>query len=176
MDFSSSAPQAAQSLIGYTMLMNEHEEQVGGVIIETEAYTKDDPASHSYIGQTARNAAMFMAPGTLYLYRSYGIHTCLNIVVGNRDGQAVLIRALKPTIGIRLMELRRGGVTMAQLTNGPGKVTQAMGLTMESNAIHITRAKLQLIPPTQMLQTEALPRVGISKAVDTLWRFRALDA
>ncbi len=116
----------ARELVGCTFLVDG----VGGVIVETEAYAPDDPASHSYNGRTARNAVMFGRPGRLYVYRSYGIHWCANVVCGDDGvGAAVLLRAVEPTSGLELMRARRGLDDVRLLAAGPGRLTQALGIT-----------------------------------------------
>jgi len=145
-----------------------------GRIVEVEAYTADDPASHTFGGETARNSVMFGPPGHLYCYLSYGIHTCANIVTGPRGrGTAVLIRALTPVAGIDEMRRRRGDAV--QLANGPGKLCQALGLTLAHNGVDLfDSGPVALVddgvpPPVAPVVG---PRVGITKGVDTPWRFR----
>lgn len=171
--YSQPAPELAKQLLGMMLVVHNEAQQCGGIIIETEAYTALDPASHSYRGETARNSAMFSAPGTLYVYRSYGIHYCLNIVCGNQDGQAVLIRAVLPTIGVELMQRNRNSAPHHRIANGPGNVFQALGLHPDINNIHIAKSPLQLKASKIPIQIHATPRIGISKATDVLWRYIA---
>jgi len=145
-----------------------------GRIVETEAYRPDDPASHSYRGQTARNAAMFGSPGTLYVYFTYGMHYCANVVTGPPgEGAAVLLRALVPVTGQDLMRTRRGG--RPALADGPAKLCQALAIGPEHNASDLLGGgPIHLLddgsaPPAQPLVG---PRIGISKSVDAPWRFR----
>ena len=138
----------------------------GGTIIETEAYAPDDPASHSHRGPTPRNASMFGPAGHAYVYRSYGIHLCLNVVA--RPGEAVLIRALDPTTGIQAMATRRNS---AMLCNGPGRLTQALGITPQDDGAPFDGDALAITLAEVMPEMVAGPRIGISKAVDTPWRF-----
>ena len=145
-----------------------------GRIVEVEAYRADDPASHTFRGETPRNSVMFGPPGHLYCYRSYGIHTCANIVTGPPgDGAAVLIRALVPVAGVDEMRRRRGRST--GLTDGPGKLCQALGITLAHNGVDLCGPGPVLLvddgtpPPGAPLVG---PRVGITKGVDTPWRFR----
>ena len=120
------APDVARELVGWTFLVDG----VGGVVVETEAYEPDDPASHSYGGRKARNTTMFGPPGRLYVYRSYGIHWCANVVCGEEDvGAAVLLRALEPTEGLDVMRARRGLDDARLLAAGPGRLTQALGIS-----------------------------------------------
>ncbi|MDB5664146.1 DNA-3-methyladenine glycosylase [Cypionkella sp.] len=153
----------ARALIGGCLIVRG----AGGTIIETEAYTQDDPASHSHRGQTARNAAMFGPSGHLYVYRSYGIHLCLNVVA--RPGEAVLIRAIKPEIGVDLMRTRRNS---ALLCAGPGRVSQALGIQMDDNGAAFDGIEFSLwlpdIPPAIILSG---PRIGISRGMESPWRF-----
>ncbi|WP_371348179.1 DNA-3-methyladenine glycosylase [Ancylobacter sp. IITR112] len=153
----------APRLIGVTLLVDG----VGGLIVETEAYRRDDPASHSYPGPTPRNAAMFGPPFHAYVYRSYGLHWCFNIVA--QDHGAVLVRALAPVAGLERMAERRGGP--AFLCAGPGRLTQALAITGALDG-----APLDL-PPFDWREREGAPdivtgpRIGISKAMEAPWRF-----
>src|SRR5689334_9281612 len=140
-DLSRSAEVVAQNLIGCELVFTDVAGARGGVIIETEAYTADDPASHSFSGRTTRNLAMFMPAGTIYVYQVYGIHYCLNIVCGAGDGQAVLIRALKPTLNLDLLRANRPGVADSILCNGPARLVQALGITKDFNQKHMDEVK-----------------------------------
>ena len=159
----------ARELIGATLLVDG----IGGVIVETEAYDREDPASHSFSGPTRRNAAMFGPPGRAYVYRSYGIHWCLNFVCGEAGrGSAVLIRALEPTTGIDAMAARRGLAEPRALCAGPGRLTQALGVAIGHDGLSLAAPPFQLIArrePRPGLVTG--PRIGISKAIDLPWRF-----
>ncbi|HVB89474.1 MAG TPA: DNA-3-methyladenine glycosylase [Beijerinckiaceae bacterium] len=165
--FERPAPQAAQELIGVALFV----EGVGGIIVETEAYGPGDAASHSFAGPTARNAAMFGPAGRAYVYRSYGIHWCLNFVCGAEPGGAVLLRALQATLGIAQMQERRGVTDGRLLCSGPGRVTQALGVSGDLNGAPLDA------PPFRLLARGALPellvggRIGVSRAIDTPWRF-----
>lgn len=153
----------APRLIGVTLLVDG----VGGRIVETEAYTRDDPASHSFRGPTASNTAMFGPAWHAYVYRSYGLHWCLNIVAA--DGGAVLIRALIPQRGIEQMAERRG--TQMRLCSGPGRLAQALGVSAALNGLSLMK------PPYLLIDRESKPsiisgrRIGISKAMERPWRF-----
>lgn len=157
----------ARDLIGAHLTLSG----VGGLIVETEAYHHEDPASHSHGGPTARNAAMFGPVGRAYVYRSYGIHWCLNIVCGTGPGSAVLIRALAPTDGLDLMRQRRGLSDPRQLCSGPGKLCQALAVTREHDGLPIDRAPFAFAPGSAGANIVAGPRIGISKAADLPWRF-----
>lgn len=139
---------------------------VGGIIIETEAYGRDDPASHSFRGPTPRNAAMFGPPGHAYVYRSYGIHLCLNVT--GRPGEAVLIRALRPTHGQEAMALRRNSPL---LCSGPGRLAEALGIRPDDNGAPFDGEDLSLVLADNPGPVLAGPRIGISRALDRPWRF-----
>lgn len=170
-DFTASAPELAKKLVGWRLCYDDGEGERGGIVAETEAYTIDDPASHSFRGKTNRNAAMFNKPGTVYIYQIYGLHYCLNIVCGNHDGQAVLIRSLLPSIGIGILKINRGGVKAEQLCNGPAKLFQALDVSPKLNGLHITKTGLRLLPPTSVYSVSSGVRIGVSKGIDTAWRF-----
>lgn len=157
----------ARALIGARLLV----EGVGGVIVETEAYHPIDPASHSFAGPTRRNAVMFGAPGRAYVYRSYGLHWCLNVVGGATPGAAVLIRALAPTEGLERMRTRRGAVDTDQLCSGPGKLCQALAITGALNGAPLDQPPFELDYPRAPPPIVSGPRIGISKAVERPWRF-----
>jgi DNA-3-methyladenine glycosylase len=162
MDFALPAPVLAPLLIGARLTVGG----CTGIVTETEAYAPDDPASHSYPGPTRRNAAMFGPAGHAYVYRSYGLHWCLNLV--GLPGHAVLIRALQPLDGLDLMRERRG--RPAPLTTGPGMLAQALGITGADDGRPFGAAGfgLEPDPPRQVLTG---PRIGISRATDRPWRF-----
>jgi DNA-3-methyladenine glycosylase len=159
--------EVAADLIGWSVLVNG----VGGRIVEAEAYHHEDPASHSYSGPTPRNEVMFGPPAHLYVYRSYGIHWCMNFVCwGEAPGGAVLIRALEPTAGLEVMAERRGLMDTRALCSGPGKLCQALAITREHNGLALNR------PPFELREGRAKavvvgPRIGITKAAEVPWRF-----
>ena len=160
--------EVARSLLGWTFL----HDGVGGRIVEVEAYAPDDPASHSFRGRTARNAAMFAAPGTLYVYRSYGIHWCVNVACEPEGtGAAVLLRALEPIHGLEEMRRRRGGVPDALLCAGPGRLAQALAITSAGDGRPISEPPFALLPPEGPVAVATTPRIGISKAVALPWRY-----
>jgi DNA-3-methyladenine glycosylase len=141
------------------------------VIVETEAYAPDDPASHSYGGRTRRNATMFGPPARLYVYRSYGIHWCANIVCAEEGvGAAVLLRALEPIHGIDRMQARRKLDEPKLLCSGPGRLTQALGLTGEHDGLPLDRPPFELSPGGHA-DVVADTRVGITRGVERLWRY-----
>lgn len=145
---------------------------VGGTIVEVEAYGPDDPASHSYRGRTPRNGSMFGAPGTLYVYRSYGIHWCVNVACEPEGvGAAVLLRALEPTAGLEEMRTRRGAVADRQLCSGPGKLTQALAIGLRDDGRLLGASPFTLGAPPGEVDIVTTPRVGISKAADLPWRY-----
>jgi DNA-3-methyladenine glycosylase len=164
--FTSPSDLAARMLIGWTLTLDG----VGGRIVETEAYHFTDPASHSFSGPTPRNAVMFGPPGVIYVYRSYGIHWCLNLVCGPTPGSAVLLRAIEPTAGIDLMIARRGLEEPRLLCSGPGRLCQAMGVSHDQNGFRVDQPPFALepAPPAEVVVGR---RIGITKAVDVPWRF-----
>ena len=155
----------ARELLGATLLVDG----VGGLIVETEAYHPTDPAAHSYRGQTPRNASMFAGPGRAYVYRSYGIHWCLNFVCGG--AAAVLIRAIEPTVGLEIMAGRRGLAAPRALCSGPGKLAEALGITKAHDGLMLDGPPFELMPSSQRPGIVVGPRIGITKAVDLPWRF-----
>jgi DNA-3-methyladenine glycosylase len=165
-EFASPPVDLAQWLIGATLLVDG----VGGLIVETEAYDASDPASHSYAGATKRNAAMFGPVGHAYVYRSYGMHWCFNIVCGPQGG-AVLVRALEPTSGVDAMRERRGMTSIRQLCAGPGRLCQALGVSIAHNGFSLSSPPFELQPRARIPSLVAGPRVGISRAVERPWRF-----
>jgi len=157
----------APNLLGAKLLVDG----VGGIIVEVEAYHPDDPASHSYRGPTPRNGAMFAGPPRVYVYRSYGIHWCLNFVCGNAS--AVLIRAIEPTDGIAEMRRRRGLEDIRALCSGPGKLCAALGVTGALDGHMLDAPPFALTLPRRPRPAAIGPRIGITKAVDVPWRFGA---
>jgi DNA-3-methyladenine glycosylase len=160
--------EVARALVGWTFFVGG----VGGVIVETEAYRFDDPASHAFGGRTARNATMFGPSGHLYVYRSYGVHWCANVVCGT-DGvaSAVLLRALQPTHGMDVMRARRGLDDARLLAAGPGRLTQALGLTGENDGDDLAAPPYELTNPLQPPEVAASTRIGITRAVERPWRY-----
>ena len=164
----------ARALLGWELVRITPEGEVSGYIVETEAYHQDDPASHTYKGKTIRNRAMFGPAGTIYVYFTYGMHHCVNIVSGDEGvGEGILIRALEPRLGLEIMKKRRGIDQIGQLTNGPAKLVQALGITPLHNATTIGAGDLHLRPGIQVPEEELAigPRIGISKATEELKRF-----
>jgi len=167
-DFLAGAVVMARALIGATLLVDG----VGGTIVETEAYDRDDPASHSHAGPTPRNQAMFGPPGRAYVYRSYGIHWCLNFVCREEGhGAGVLIRALAPTQGLDCMRERRGLNDTRLLCAGPGRLGQALGITRDFNGLRLDAPPFELLAPDSAPPVVTGPRIGISRAVEQPWRF-----
>jgi DNA-3-methyladenine glycosylase len=166
--FARSVHEVAPELIGATLLVGG----VGGVIVEVEAYDQEDPASHGFRGPTPRNAAMFGPPGHAYVYRSYGIHWCLNLVCDDEGrAEAALIRALEPTHGIGAMRERRGVDAVRALCSGPGKLCQALAITCEHDRLPLDRVPFELRARTHDAAVASGPRVGITRAAELPWRY-----
>jgi DNA-3-methyladenine glycosylase len=167
--FARSVHNVAPDLIGVTLLFGG----VGGRIVEVEAYDHEDPASHGYRGRrTARNASMFGPPGHAYVYRSYGIHWCLNLVCGQEGvAEAVLIRALEPTKGLAAQRRRRGVEDVRALCSGPGKLCQALGITREHDGLALDRPPFRIDQRDTVPEIVTGPRVGITQATELSWRY-----
>ena len=172
------AEQAAPRLLGCYLVRELRGKQLIGRIVETEAYDQTDAASHSYRGQTPRTEVMFGPSGYLYVYFTYGMHYCMNVVVGGRGhGSAALIRALEPLEGIDVMSQNRHGLTGESLTNGPAKLCQALAIDRQWNGHDLREPPMQLvlqpaISPADIVQTT---RIGISRSKDVPWRFYIKD-
>jgi DNA-3-methyladenine glycosylase len=165
-----SVHEVAPGLIGWTLLVDG----VGGTIVEVEAYREDDPASHSYGGPRGRNLVMFGEPGRVYVYRSYGLHWCANVVCEPKGaGAAVLLRALEPTHGLDTMRLRRGVDDPRLLCSGPGRLTQALAITGEHNGLRLDEPPFELLPPTAPHEVVTSRRIGITRAPERPWRYLA---
>lgn len=176
--FERDAPIVAPELLNKLLVVTVDGIRCTGRISETEAYTSDDPASHTFGGRTERNAVMFGPPGHLYVYLSYGIHQCANVVTGPVDsGQAVLLRAVEPVDGVEVMRLRRARPEREgdrHIGDGPGKLCQALGIVAEHNGVDVLSSHVRIMddgvaPPDVPI---CGPRVGITKATTTPWRFR----
>ncbi len=166
--FARDVHEVARDLLGASFVVDG----VGGTIVEVEAYTPDDPASHSYRGRTRRNAAMFGPPGTLYVYRSYGIHWCANVVCGDAGtGAALLLRALEPTHGLDVMRARRGVEEDTLLCSGPGRLAQALGIEAAYDGLPLDRRPFRLTASSASVEVVTGPRVGIARAVEEPWRY-----
>ncbi len=161
------APAVARDLIGATLLVNG----AGGLVVETEAYDRHDPASHSAAGPTTRNAAMFGPAGRAYVYRSYGLHWCLNLVCGESPGAAVLIRAIEPRSDLPAMRARRGPLADRLLCGGPGRLCQALGVDRALDGARLDSPPFLLLPRTGTADVTAGPRIGITRGAATPWRF-----
>lgn len=169
-DFHASSVEVARALIGASVFV----EGIGGRIVETEAYDESDPASHTFTGRTARNAVMFGPPGRAYIYRSYGLHWCLNVAcMPSGHGAGVLIRALEPLAGIERMRERRGVADLRLLCSGPGRLCQALAVTHAMNGLRLDRTPFRIVANAQgeSVEVAAGVRIGIRKAAETPWRF-----
>ena len=168
--FARSVHEVAPELIGVTLLVDG----VGGPIVEAEAYDAEDPAAHGFRGRTPRNASMFGPPGHAYVYRSYGIHWCLNLVCEEEgSAAAVLIRALEPLHGIDAMRRRRGLEDPRLLGAGPGRLCQALGVTREHDGLALDEPPFELRPSEEPVEVAAGARIGISVATERPWRYAA---
>lgn len=168
--------EVARNLLGKTLWRQTAVGLVGGIVVETEAYVAAiDPAAHAYRGKTPRNASMFAIPGTAYVYRSYGVHYCLNVVTEAENvAAAVLLRALRPTVGLDLMRARRGSeISDRNLARGPGRLCQALALTLADDGSDLLGPDLWLSEPTEpvVAPIATTPRIGITRAADWPWRF-----
>ncbi len=167
-DFNAPSELVARRLIGAVVTVDG----VGGMIVETEAYDPEEPASHSFSGPTPRNAVMFGPPAHAYVYRSYGIHWCLNFVCREEGhGAGVLIRAIEPMTGLDAMRQRRGLEPPKLLCSGPGRVAQALGITHGNNGMSLLKAPFSIEMPDDEYLVVTGPRIGITKAMDIPWRF-----
>ena len=171
MNYARSVHEVARDLVGATL----RHDGAAGRIVEVESYHQEEPACHAFIGPRPRTEVLFGPPGFAYVYRSYGIHALLNAVAEEDGvGAAVLIRAIEPLEGIELMRERRRVLRDEELTNGPGKLTEALGIGLELNGVSLDGGPIRIEPrvrasrPPQVVTGE---RIGISKAVDLPWRF-----
>jgi DNA-3-methyladenine glycosylase len=169
--FARSVHEVAPELIGVTLLVNG----VGGPIVEAEAYESAvDPSAHGFRGRTPRNASMFGPPGHAYVYRSYGIHWCLNLVCEEEgSAAAVLIRGLEPAHGVEVMQQRRGLLDPRLLCAGPGRLCQALGVTRDDDGLALDEPPFELLPADSARAVVAAPRIGISVATELPWRYCA---
>jgi DNA-3-methyladenine glycosylase len=166
--FARSVHEVAPDLIGATLMFKG----AGGIIVEVEAYHHTDPAAHSFVGRTERNAIMFGPPGHAYVYRSYGIHWCVNVVCEPEgSASAVLLRAIEPTVGLAAMRRRRGVDDDRLLCSGPGRLCQALGITIAQNGARLDRAPFELRARAEAVGIAVGPRIGITKAADLPWRY-----
>ena len=166
--FARTVHEVAPDLIGATLLVDG----VGGRIVEVEAYDQEDPASHGYRGRTARNETMFGPPGHAYVYRSHGIHWCLNLVCGEEGvAEAVLVRALEPTAGLDEQRRRRGLDDARSLCSGPGKLCQALAITREHDGLPLDTPPFRLEERVGAPEIVAGPRIGITRATELPWRY-----
>jgi DNA-3-methyladenine glycosylase len=166
--FARSVHEVAPDLIGTTLLVDG----VGGIVVEVEAYHPEDPASHGFRGRTSRNASMFGPPGHAYVYRSYGIHWCLNLVCEEEgSAAAVLLRAVEPTRGIERMQLRRGVEDPHLLCAGPGRLCEALAVTVAHDGLPLDRRPFELRARSRPVEVAMTPRIGITRAAHLPWRY-----
>jgi DNA-3-methyladenine glycosylase len=166
--FARSVHEVAPELIGATLLCDG----VGGAIVEVEAYDHEDPAAHGFRGKTVRNASMFGAAGHAYVYRSYGVHWCLNFVCEDVGvASAVLIRALAPTHGLAVMRRRRGVTDERLLCSGPGRLGEALGITDAQYGLPLDHPPFEIFARADDVEIAVVPRIGLTKAIDHPWRY-----
>ena len=171
--FNRSVHEVAPDLIGATLLFGG----VGGRLVEVEAYHHTDPAAHSFHGPTPRNVVMFGPPGYAYVYRSYGIHWCLNFVCEPKgSAAAVLIRAIEPTVGLARMRRRRGLSDVRLLCSGPGRLCQALDITRADNGLVLDEPPFELLARSGEVEIVTGPRIGLTKAVEKPWRYGLKDS
>lgn len=171
--FARTVHEVAPELIGATLLVDG----VGGAIVEVEAYDQDDPASHGFRGPTVRTTSMFGPPGHAYVYRSYGIHWCLNLVCAPEGrAEAALVRALEPARGLEAMRERRGVGPVRALCSGPGKLCQALGITRDLDGFALDDPPFELIARESAPPLVVGPRIGITRAVEQPWRYGLADS
>ena len=177
------APVVAKALIGMLLVHDAPDGRAGGIIVETEAYRQTDPASHSFRGKTARNASMFGPGGHGYVYFTYGVHWCFNVVAGHEGfGEGCLIRAIEPTIGIPHMQRRRRTEVLRDLARGPGRLAEALAIGRALDGVDLVRGgAISIWRPSDRVRRryrriETGPRIGITKGVGTAWRFSTLGS
>ncbi|GAA5629165.1 putative 3-methyladenine DNA glycosylase [Brucella sp. NBRC 12953] len=168
--FARDASIVAPELLGWQLFIDG----IGGTIVETEAYNRFDPASHSFRGQNRRNRSMFGPPACAYVYRIYGLHWCLNVVC--LDGSAVLLRALAPLRGVAAMQQRRRRIALVDLCSGPAKLAQALAVTDQLDGASLSQIPFDLVRSKPADSIEAGPRIGISRGQDVAWRFWLADS
>jgi DNA-3-methyladenine glycosylase len=168
----------ARDLLGKVLVRHLGDEWLAGRIVETEAYARDDPASHSFRGPTARNRSMFGPPGHLYVYKIYSFHECCNVVTGPEGvGHAVLLRALEPLLGIPTMEQRRGINHLHLLCSGPARLCQALGITLQDDGTDLCGEEIFIADDGYVVrEIAATPRIGISVATERHWRYVIPDS